>query len=414
VVDNGSGPETRAYLCELAARRPNVRLVFNPHNEGYAYACNQGIALARGEYLVVLNNDLVLTPGWLGRLIAPLALAGDVAAVGPVTNYCAGDQRVDDARYRPEDLDRWAADWAAANAGDLAETGRLIGFCVAFRRAAIDRVGGFDPVFGTGNLEDDDLCLRLRLAGYRLFIARDVFVHHHGHRTFGALGIDFRRLLELNLDLFAGKWGLVTGYQAYSQADVLSRTRFDPELHYVPPDSKAVFHPGVPPMAIEGRREVALLLIPDWSDPSATWREAVRGFLAGFTAEDPVTLVVRVEPTTADYVSRVCLELEALQAETQVPEPQRPDVVVEATFLPPRRRGALYTAASAFIPLPGQRRRHLVREATACGLPVAGGWGPEDLRRLVRRALECPPAGSGPAGGGGPEAAAAGSPVAAY
>ena len=71
VVDNGSRDGTPEYLHELAAANPHVRLVLNPDNAGFARACNQGLALARGDVLVLLNDDTLVPPGWLPRLIAP-------------------------------------------------------------------------------------------------------------------------------------------------------------------------------------------------------------------------------------------------------------------------------------------------------------------------------------------------------
>ncbi|HSM59805.1 MAG TPA: glycosyltransferase [Longimicrobiales bacterium] len=85
VVDNASADGTPDYLRALAATHPRVRVILNPSNDGFAAACNQGVRAARGDVLVLLNNDVVLPPGWLGGLLGPLSDTS-VGAVNPVTN----------------------------------------------------------------------------------------------------------------------------------------------------------------------------------------------------------------------------------------------------------------------------------------------------------------------------------------
>ena len=81
------------------------------------------------------------------------------------------------------------------------------------REEAVDKVGPFDESFGPGNFEDDDYCLRMRQAGYRLRIARDAFVFHYGSRTFlgmGIVGDQWDQLMTANQRSFVRKWGLET------------------------------------------------------------------------------------------------------------------------------------------------------------------------------------------------------------
>jgi tetratricopeptide (TPR) repeat protein len=84
---------------------------------------------------------------------------------------------------------------------------RLTGFCLLVRREVFDRIGGLDERYGLGFFDDDDLCVRAREAGFQLFVALNVFVHHFGSRTFAGLGIDCRKQLDENFELFRTKWG---------------------------------------------------------------------------------------------------------------------------------------------------------------------------------------------------------------
>jgi len=85
-VDNGSTDGTLSFWRALARERDNVRLVVNPTNLGYPVACNQGLLQARGEAILLLNNDAVVHPGALARLCAWLDLLPDVGLIGPRSN----------------------------------------------------------------------------------------------------------------------------------------------------------------------------------------------------------------------------------------------------------------------------------------------------------------------------------------
>ena len=76
------------------------------------------------------------------------------------------------------------------------------------KRAVYEKIGGLDERFGLGFFDDDDLAERARRAGFDLAVARDLFVHHFGSRTFGGNGIDAAKLLDENARRFAEKWGL--------------------------------------------------------------------------------------------------------------------------------------------------------------------------------------------------------------
>lgn len=200
VVDNGSEDATPAML----AGQEWLTVVSNATNLGFARACNQGAAVASGDVVVFLNNDTVLAPGWLDRLCAVFADPG-VAAAGPRSNFVSGPQMVHGASYDPGSYAEWAEAWAADNRGRVEEVHRLVGFCLAVRRAAFEAVGGFDEGFGLGGFEDDDLCCRLAERGWRLVIAHESFVHHIGHQTFDANGVDWRALETANGLRFLGK-----------------------------------------------------------------------------------------------------------------------------------------------------------------------------------------------------------------
>jgi GT2 family glycosyltransferase len=208
VVDNASSDGSVDYLRALAASDAKVRVVTNDRNAGFPAACNQGLALARGEFEVLLNSDTMVPPGWLRRLLA--ALGRDRSAlVGPVTNRIGNEAEVPTAYETWGDYLREARARGAAHAGSTFEIPTLTMFCLAMHRETRDRLGALDDRFGVGTLEDDDYSLRARRAGHALLCAEDVLVHHFGEASFGALYEkgEHTPLLERNRRLFEEKWG---------------------------------------------------------------------------------------------------------------------------------------------------------------------------------------------------------------
>ncbi|MBI4375734.1 MAG: glycosyltransferase family 2 protein [Elusimicrobia bacterium] len=203
VVDNGSSDAT----SRLKPRsNPRLSVVRNAANLGFARAINQGMRAARGRYLVWLNNDAVVTPGWLDRLISAAERAPWVGAAGPYTNETAGVQWVRPVGYRDfAGLPLFAEAWALRHRGRARMVHRLTGFCLLVKSEAAAAVGTLDERFGIGCYEDFDYCLRLRQAGYELVLAEEAFVHHHGHKTFGSEEA-MRQRAAANREVFIDKW----------------------------------------------------------------------------------------------------------------------------------------------------------------------------------------------------------------
>ena len=151
VVDNGSRDGTAAYLASLAERNPRVRAVLNGTNLGFGPACNEGLALARAEHVVLLNNDVVLPPRWLPALLAHLT-DPSVGLVGPTTNRIGNEAEVETS-YRT-----WGGflQFARERQRDLAGTGFevpvLAMYCLAMRRSVYEELGPLDERFQVGLL----------------------------------------------------------------------------------------------------------------------------------------------------------------------------------------------------------------------------------------------------------------------
>ncbi|HEX6385857.1 MAG TPA: glycosyltransferase family 2 protein [Anaerolineae bacterium] len=209
VVDNGSTDGTPAYLRELAWRHPHVRVLFNDANRGFAAANNQGLALARGEILVLLNNDTIVPRGWLAALIQHLKDPA-VGLAGPVTNRIGNEAEIEVTYRTYGEFEAFAQAHMEAHRGQTFDIRTLCMYCLAMRRDVFERLGPLDERFEVGLLEDDDYSRRAHKAGYRVVCAEDVFVHHFGQASFGSLipSGEYGRLLKANRRRFAEKWGV--------------------------------------------------------------------------------------------------------------------------------------------------------------------------------------------------------------
>lgn len=176
-VDDGSTDGTRDWLTSLPD--PPFRVVLNARNLGYAAANNRGAAVAHGEILALLNNDLVLTPGWFEPMLAAHARLGRRAGVVGNVQYRVDDGALDHAgigvtaQGKLEHLRT-----LPTPARGLRAAFAVTAACCLVRRRDFLAVGGFDEGFVNGG-EDVDLALRLRAQGKRTVVALESSVRHH-------------------------------------------------------------------------------------------------------------------------------------------------------------------------------------------------------------------------------------------
>jgi GT2 family glycosyltransferase len=208
VVDNNSSDGTPTYLTEQALREPRLRCVLNTVNRGFAGGNNDGIRAASGRFLVLLNNDTQVSEGWLTGLRTSLQEDGSIGLLGPVSNAVGNEQKIFTSGVTPAEILAEGAAWVWHSRGDTFETERLGFFCVALRRETADKVGLLDEAFDLGFYEDDDYCLRMLKAGYRLICREDIFVYHRGSSSFGKAPRKTRELLKKNRRLLEGKYGI--------------------------------------------------------------------------------------------------------------------------------------------------------------------------------------------------------------
>jgi len=213
LVDNASTDMTPDYFRQLASMYPFVKICLNSENKGYAGGNNDGLRLARGRYIVLLNNDTLVGSAWLEPLLQRLEMTPQIGLLGPVTNSAGNEQRVDLDGLNEESFLEVANRYTMGQKNRWFQTDKLGFFCVAGRREVFDQIGLLDEGFGIGMFEDDDYCVRAVKAGYVLAVVEDSFVFHKGSMSFKTLPTqDHQRLFEKNRTYFYNKNGIVWTY----------------------------------------------------------------------------------------------------------------------------------------------------------------------------------------------------------
>jgi GT2 family glycosyltransferase len=241
VVDNGSNDATPGYLHDLASRRQEVSVIFNPCNLGFARATNQGLAQARGDFLVLLNDDTLVPPGWLPRLLEHLA-ASDIGLVGPCTNRSGNEAQIETNYQNYGEFIDFARGCHEEHRPQVFDIRTATMFCCAMRREVYRSVGPLDEQFEIGLFEDDDYAMRIRGAGLRVVCAEDVFVHHFGQASIGKLAATnaYGNLFHTNRLRWEKKW---------RQAWTPNRHRDDPDYRSMIGRLREVVHRVIPPGA---------------------------------------------------------------------------------------------------------------------------------------------------------------------
>lgn len=181
MVDDSSTDGTREWLATL--HDPRIRVLLNERNLGYAIANNRAVATARGEFLALLNNDLVLSEGWIEPMFAAHAAMGGRAGLIGNVQLDARSGAVDHtglvvnitgkpvhARTLPSRVFRWLR--------PVRRVPAVTGACVLIERVLWQQLGGFDENYLNGG-EDIDLCFRARAAGRTNVVALRSVVGHH-------------------------------------------------------------------------------------------------------------------------------------------------------------------------------------------------------------------------------------------
>lgn len=221
VVDNGSTEQNvMDYLIPMSKEHENFRYMNLNENQGFAKGYNAGVKMAKGEWIVVQNNDTLVTDYWLTKMINHLKENPEYALVAPVSNNIHGEHQMIAA---PEgssfgDYIKIVEQNIKEEGKQLLESSWVTGCVMCFHRnllsdlAKIDKepkVEGilFSECYPWGMSEDTELNWHIthRLQK-KVGVARDCLVWHHGSKTLGELDKDWNQIQEQNNKILRGRW----------------------------------------------------------------------------------------------------------------------------------------------------------------------------------------------------------------
>ena len=205
VIDDASPePAISAWLRGLGAAG-RITLISHAVNHGFVASVNEGMALHPDRDVVLLNSDTEVAPGFADRLAAHFDADPAIGTLTPFSTnatICSYPRTLaPNAMPEGETTASLDSAFAAANAGRRVDILTAVGFCMAIRRACLDRVGLFDyERYGKGYGEEVDFCMRVARAGLRNVLAGDVFVKHVGEVSFKDAGVERRREAQAVVD----------------------------------------------------------------------------------------------------------------------------------------------------------------------------------------------------------------------
>ena len=172
-VDNASPDGSADWLERMGREWDRGRVVLNTENLGFPGGVNSGVRAGSGEYIVILNNDTQVTPGWLGRMVRHLRDDDELGLLGAVTNAIGNEAAIEISYKDGSEMISASRRYTAAHFRSLIPVDNVTFFAVALRRATWERVGELDERFGLGFFEDDDYCRRVSESGLKIAVAED-------------------------------------------------------------------------------------------------------------------------------------------------------------------------------------------------------------------------------------------------
>lgn len=196
VIDNASEDGTGDFF-----KKQDVVYIYNNENKGVAKAWNQGIKQAKGDYVCIINNDIIVCKNWLSEFIRIYESMKNIGILSPGTKE--GELNYDFESYSENFIKKMK---------NIKEKG-FAGWCMFIKKERFDEIGLFSEEFNIGIGEDTDFYFRLKEKGYESYITGAVFVHHFGSKTLK----DIKELIgdkfeKENIKKLNEKWKLKESY----------------------------------------------------------------------------------------------------------------------------------------------------------------------------------------------------------
>lgn len=218
IIDNGSEEETQVFLRDFCSGKDDFSIKRFDENIGYLSAANFALENITTPYICLLNNDTMVTDGWLSECISVLESRGDIGIVSPTTNEISNNFRA-----------AFLSGCARALKGKSIEVNSGLGSCFILKNEVVKKIGLFDPIYTSGYFEEVDYSFKAAAAGFKSVMALGAYIEHLGNTSFGLMPEERKKLWHANRGIFESRWGkseriLVFVKKAYGK-DALSKAK---------------------------------------------------------------------------------------------------------------------------------------------------------------------------------------------
>lgn len=201
IVDNGSTEEgMKEYILSIKGNDTiDVQIIINPTNEGFAKGMNKGMKISNSPYVCLLNNDILVTGGWLEEMIKIAEENTEIGIVNPSSNNLG-------LRFGKDTTLEEFASTFKSQSGKWIEMDSGIGFCMLIKRDVVTKIGYLDEGYGLAFFEDRDYSRRAKIAGYKCAMAKGCYVYHIEGQS-GKFLENKDKIFQRSAQIFYRKWG---------------------------------------------------------------------------------------------------------------------------------------------------------------------------------------------------------------
>lgn len=218
-VTTHNNMDSSKYLDGLVAVNSQYSIVEVDAPMASAAGLNEGLKSANGELITLMTDQNLVGPGWLPSLVSTLIKDEKIGMVGPIGHGFGGRQELASTTYRnDEEFQTFAQSIRFSNIDQISPRRRITSQVCLLRKDVLNAVDGIDTMFHNPSFFGDDLCLKVREAGYAIMIDTGTFVHHLGEVQPDS---EPQSALRNEQEMFNAKWPDVAQPWLYEQDDNL-------------------------------------------------------------------------------------------------------------------------------------------------------------------------------------------------
>ena len=225
VINDGSLQTTTSWLLSYSQDKQAFQLVEFNANKGYTRSLNFGVRISSGDYLVIMNSDVLVSAGWLDGMLECMHSFSEAGIVGPLSNaggfqsvpalYGKGGDFAVNIIPQGLNVDTISSGVRNVSEGACLPVELVNGFLYMVKKYVFETIGLYDTErFAVGYGEEDDFCLRARSAGFTILVSESVYVYHFKSKSFGKA----RRSVLL-------RQGIETNFKKHSRQKVVAMWR---------------------------------------------------------------------------------------------------------------------------------------------------------------------------------------------